>query len=200
MPKTLRVLAESPIPLPRPWSISMSSHAMVPSESQHLATDAHRVVADLLHGKHFANGGELRDVSSIEKFIPAIGESLEQSGIVQVRRSESGAIVAMGINFSAVRYEPLLRVSRPSLEFNILEKSSCATMHSRLDLLCLLHRQGFAVSWDAPRYWDATTPDVFRAQSVLNGSKLYFVCLIYCSEMVSYYTVARLAFTRSCFL
>ena len=49
----------------------------------------------------------------------------------------------------------------------------------------LLYRQGFQALYDAPQYWDESSPDVFRAQALLSGSKLYLVALLLRHEIAS---------------
>ena len=186
-PKALQLLAESPVPLPLPWSESRDPSALVPRETDS-ATPAHKLVLELLRPEHSGSLGQLVDIASLgSSYCPAIAEALELAGVITARRSQHDSkIDAIGISFSAVSYVPLIRMSKPSLEFNIAAQTALAKQ-SRIDLIMLLHRQGFAAAYDAPRYWDASSSSraVFRAQSVVSGTKLYFVALLLRNEIAS---------------
>ena len=153
-PKALQLLAESPVPLPLPWSESKDPSALVPRETDS-ATPAHKLVLELLRPEHSGSLGQLVDIDSLgSSYCPAIAGALELAGVIKARRSlHDSEIDAIGISFSAVRYVPLIMLSAPSLEFNIAAQTALAKQ-SRLDLVMLLYRQGFAGVYDAPRYWD----------------------------------------------
>lgn len=185
LPRTMSILNESPIPLPPPWSDSKDALAMVPTELSHLPTDAHRVISQLARSGNFADADRLRDVTTLEAYTSDIGEVLKASGIIEAQRSETGQITRIGVEFNAVRYIPLVRMSQPSLEFNLAEKASCAAKHSKLDLVRILMRQGFQASWSGDlKYWDAEAAAEFRAQALVSGSKLYFVALVLRDEIL----------------
>ena len=186
-PKALQLLAESPVPLPLPWSESKDPSALVPRETDS-ATPAHKLVLELLRPEHSGSLGQLVDIDSLgSSYCPAIAGALELAGVIQARRSlHDSEIDAIGISFSAVRYVPLIMLSAPSLEFNIAAQTALAKQ-SRLDLVMLLYRQGFAGVYDAPRYWDESSSSrhVFRAQAMMSGTKLYFVALLLRNEIAS---------------
>ena len=186
-PKALQLLAESPVPLPLPWSESKDPSALVPRETD-FATPAHKLVLELLRPEHSGSLGQLVDIDSLgSSYCLAIAGPLELAGVIKARRSlHDSAIDAIGISFSAVCYVPLIMMSAPSLEFNIAAQTALAKQ-SRLDLVVLLYRQGFVGVYDAPRYWDESSSSrhVFRAQAMLSGSKLYFVALLLRNEIAS---------------
>ena len=186
-PKALQLLAESPVPLPLPWSESKDPSALVPRETD-FTTPAHKLVLELLRPEHSGSLGQLVDIASLgSSYCPAIAGPLELAGVIKARRSlHDSAIDAIGISFSAVRYVPLIMMSAPSLEFNIVAQTVLAKQ-SRLDLVTLLYRQGFVGVYDAPRYWDESSSSrrVFRAQAMLSGPKLYFVALLLRNEIAS---------------
>ena len=177
MPKALRLLAESPVPLPLPWSESKNPSALMPRETD-FVTPAHKFVCQLLGAEHSGSLGQLVDIASLGSYCSETVESLERAGVIKTRRSAHNfAVEAIGISFSAVRYVPLVMVGAPALEFTIASQAALATQ-SRLDLAMLLYRQGFTATYDAPRYWDESSQEVFRAQALLSGTKLYFVALV----------------------
>ena len=190
MPKTLRLLAESPVPLPLPWSESSDPSAMVPRETD-FTTPAHKLFLELLRPESERPGslGQLVDIASLgSSYCPAIAEALECAGVIKARRSMGDSkIEAIGVNFSAVRYVPQIQMSTPSLEFNIVAGQTALARQSRLDLVMLLYRQGFIGTYDAPRYWDdsPSSQQVFRLQAMMSGTKLYFVALLLRHEIAS---------------
>ena len=186
-PKALQLLAESPVPLPLPWSESKDPSALVPRDTDS-ATPAHKLVLELLRPEHSGSLGQLVDIDSLgSSYCPAIAGALELAGVIKARRSlHDSEIDAIGVSFSSVRYVPLIMLSAPSLEFNIAAQTALAKQ-SRLDLVMLLYRQGFAGVYDAPRYWDESSSSrrVFRAQAMMSGTKLYFVALLLRNEIAS---------------
>jgi hypothetical protein len=183
----LRVLNASPVPLPPPWSTSRDALAIVPSDLLQLPTDAHRVFSQLAQSCSFAEPGNLREVSTLRYFSPEVAERLSSSGFAECHCTETGDIVSIGLKYGAVQYAAMVRISRPSLEFNLPVHTSCAAQQSKIDLARILLRQGFLASLDALHYWDdsADTQDVFRAQALVSGSKLYLVALVLRNEIVA---------------
>ena len=183
----LRVLSDSPVPLPRPWSNSRDALAMVPSDLSQLPTDAHRVFAQLAQSCSFSEPGNFRHVTTLHAYTSELAERLLSSGLAECQRTEAGEIESIGLTYSAVQHAVFVRMTQPSLEFNLPEHASCASNHSKLDLARILLRQGFQASWSALQYWDdsADTPDEFRAQALVSGSKLYLVALVLRHEIVA---------------
>lgn len=183
----LRVLNESPVPLPPPWSNSRDALSMVPSDLSQLPTSAHRVFAQLAQSCSFAEPDTFRDVSTLRDYTPAIAERLSLAGLVKCQRTEAGDIQSIGLSYSAVHHVVLVRLRQPELEFNMPDQISCAAKQSKLDLVRILLRQGFQASWEALHFWDdsAATPDEFNARALVSGSKLYFVALVLRNEIVA---------------
>ena len=79
------------------------------------------VVIDVFPANAFVFG-QLVDFASLgSSYCPASAGALELAGVIKAHRSlHDSEIDAIGISFSAVRYVPLIRMSKPSLESKII--------------------------------------------------------------------------------
>jgi hypothetical protein len=121
----------------------------------------------------------------MDGFHADVAESMEQAGLMSSQRSPTGAIVAMSLSAKALQWQPVLSVGSPQLEFAMPRKVTCILQHTKLDLLLILHRQGFEHSEGALDFWSPATRDVYKLQTAVSGTKLYLVCLILREEIIA---------------
>ena len=92
--------------------------------------------------------------------------------------------LSFGITMNSMWFVARLKAAKPHLEFSICEATSNPVMHSKLDLVALLHRHGWGPSTQAPVQWLPDQPLVYRQQNILTGSKYYFACLLMSSTLI----------------
>jgi hypothetical protein len=102
---------------------------------------------------------------------------LQDVGAVEVRSTEFGD-VEVAARISSFYWMPLMCCQQPSLESTIVPDASQVAQLAKLDLLCILHRQGFEATSRKLDHWHPDGESVYRQQSVLNGSKYYFGVLV----------------------
>ena len=80
-------------------------------------------------------------------------------------------------SITAFTWRPLLQMSSPVLEFASVPTNIPVVQYSRLDLLAVLHRQGFEPVTAPGHSWKKGELLVYRRTNMLRVTKLYFVCL-----------------------
>ena len=104
--------------------------------------------------------------------------ALENLGFLKVRDSVDGREVAL--TASSVEWHPFVRCSKPLLDATLppMAKNICA--FSKLDLLAILHREGFSPEGEKAVLGKSWKPgDLhYKLSAVLNGPKGYFACLV----------------------
>jgi hypothetical protein len=103
--------------------------------------------------------------------------SLVENGCVSARQGEFGAD-EYALRINAFVWRPLLHARNPVLEFSTLPGDVPMVQHSRLDLLAILHRQGFQPNASPARAWTPEGPLEYRLPNILRVTKLYVVCLV----------------------
>jgi hypothetical protein len=102
---------------------------------------------------------------------------LHDVNAVEIRTTEFGD-VEVAARISSFYWMPMICVHQPSLESTIVPDASQVAQLAKLDLLCILHRQGFESAIRKLDDWRPDGESVYRQQSVLNGSKYYFGVLV----------------------
>lgn len=106
-------------------------------------------------------------------------DSLVAAGVLESRPVDGGLEIA--IPMKHLTYKPLVLLSDPYLEMSVTDRSAI----SKLDLITLLHREGFEGVREPPVAWTPAARMVYRLQSVLSGSKSYLLCLVRREEILS---------------
>jgi hypothetical protein len=95
-------------------------------------------------------------------------------------------VLSLASPFTAVTFAPMVSLSQPMLEMGITEGDMPLTNRSKLDLIAILHRQGFDSDKNPPQLWTADMgPNVYRYSAIASGSKLYFVSLVLRDKIVA---------------
>jgi hypothetical protein len=169
LPSVLRVLGESPVPLPavdksEKSLMALAAYGDLPMEQR---TASYSVVRDALHSESFQDAGRFMQLPSS---IPAdVVTSLVESGFITTRYSDSGVINAIALRSAAVQWKPVLRLSAPCLEFNLSRNVGSIVQHSTLDLMLILHRQGFEAAQAVPRFWSTDGSQVYNIKVATGG-------------------------------
>ena len=105
-------------------------------------------------------------------------DALVSSGFLHTRLGPAGE-AELAVPRRMFYFAPVVSLSEPALEASISPVSSSAMQLSTLDLLSVLHREGFEGTDDRLASWlPADRQKLYRLQSVKNGSRLYFVSLV----------------------
>ena len=119
-------------------------------------------------------------VQRLSHYSTDILSCLVEYGIACAQTNEFGAREA-ALQIPALQWKSLVRLRQPQLEVVIVDspRQYAATL-PKLDLIAILHREGFdAVSdREIPRAWTREAAMVYRRQAVPVHSKMYFACLV----------------------
>ena len=142
------------------------------------------VMQSLVQRNALVEQGTWRRASELRFFSSADVESLIEQGFAARREGEFGE-AEYAVSITAFAWRPVLRCSAPVVEFSVLPGDVHVLQQSRLDLLALLHRQGFEGTSNLPKSWTPEAPMQYRLQNITGGTKFYFVCLALRAEILN---------------
>ena len=100
-------------------------------------------------------------------------DHLVSVGLMEAR--DNDGVKEVAVRSSLLCHRAVVELTRPALESAIAPVATDALTLSTLDLLAILHREGFEGTRERPPDWTAAdTQKLYRLQSVTGGPRMYF--------------------------